>query len=71
VTRMPGGVRGGDREGPPHSIAPRHERVAVGKAVLLLEKYEVLEEWTPAFPTELIRGLKAHGTTMDNSRMRA
>jgi hypothetical protein len=31
VARMPGGVRGGDREGPPYSIVPPHELVIVGK----------------------------------------
>jgi hypothetical protein len=37
--------------------------------MLLLEKYGVVEEWVPAFPTELVRGLKAHGTTIDNARI--
>jgi len=29
----------------------------------LLEKSEAVAQWVPAFPTELVRGLKAHGTT--------
>jgi len=30
-----------------------------------LEKSEAAAQWVPAFPTEQVRGLKAHGTTTE------
>jgi hypothetical protein len=30
----------------------------------VLEKSGATERWVPAFPTDQVRGLKAHGTTM-------
>src|SRR5215469_15474400 len=33
----------------------------VGKAMQLLARFEPTQPWIPAFPTALVRGLKAHG----------
>jgi hypothetical protein len=47
----------------PGRIVPRHEPILAGKALLLRfpQKFRAAEVWVPAFPTELVRGLKAHG----------
>jgi hypothetical protein len=31
-----------------------------------LEESEVADKWIPAFATDQVRGLKAHGTTIDD-----
>jgi len=36
-----------------------------------LEKFEAMGPWVPAFPTDQVRGLKAHGKTMGNLRIRS
>jgi hypothetical protein len=51
------------------SISPPHDPVIVGKIVRLLAKLGTAEKWVPAFPTELVRGLKAHGTTTGGLRI--
>jgi S-disulfanyl-L-cysteine oxidoreductase SoxD len=37
---------------------------SLGKALRQLEKRGFAEAWVPAFPTDLVRGLKAHGKTV-------
>ena len=56
------GILGSPRR-KPGSILPRHDHSKVGKALPLLENTGGAARWVLAFPTELVRGLKAHGTT--------
>jgi S-disulfanyl-L-cysteine oxidoreductase SoxD len=44
-----------------NSTAPSQR--SLGKALRLLERRGVAETWIPAFPTDQVRGLKAHGKT--------
>ena len=42
---------------------PQHELIQTDKALPLPEKSGASDQWVPAFPTEQVRGLEAHGTT--------
>jgi hypothetical protein len=37
-------------------------------SLLLPEQFDSAQEWVPAFPTELVRGLKAHGKTRKENK---
>jgi hypothetical protein len=52
----------GRAERPGPEIAA-HLIVIPAQAGIHLSKARAAEEWVPAFPTDQVRGLKAHGTT--------
>jgi hypothetical protein len=37
-------------------------------SLLLPERFDLAQEWLPAFPAELVRGLKAHGKTRKENK---
>jgi hypothetical protein len=41
-----------------------HAKRPLSKALLPREKCRVVDAWNPAFPTDQVRGLKAHGKTI-------
>jgi hypothetical protein len=44
------------------------EPLRINMSLLLPEQCDLAQEWVPAFPRELVRGLKAHGKTRKGNK---
>src|SRR5260370_7307836 len=62
IDRHPGGGRG-PRRG-------RTSRSGLASLRSILQIFDFVRQWVPAFPTEPVRGLKAHGKTTKNAEER-